>query len=93
MTLVGTPSSGGSARSQRITLAHSSLEIRLASMASFRPDGRMLDGRGVEPDVLVEAEPEDLLGRGDAQLDAALAWLSGRSGSRRSPGAPPFFAR
>jgi C-terminal processing protease CtpA/Prc len=80
VTLVGAPSSGGSARSFGLQLAHSGLEVRLASMASFRPDGRLLDGRGVQPDVLVEPAPADLLEQGgDAQLDAALRVLAERA--------------
>ena len=43
-------------------------------MASFRPDGRLYDGRGIEVDVEVLPAPEDFLrAGGDAQLEAALA--------------------
>ena len=42
-------------------------------MASFRPDGRLYDGRGIEVDVEVLPDPGDfLIGGGDAQLKAAL---------------------
>ena len=51
------------------------LDVRLSSMASFRPDGARYDGRGVEPDVVVLPAPEDLVGEGDAQLEAALRLL------------------
>jgi C-terminal processing protease CtpA/Prc len=44
-------------------------------MASFRPDGRLYDGRGVAPDVPVAPRPTDLLGRTDAVLDEALRRL------------------
>jgi hypothetical protein len=59
VTLMGTASSGGSARSQGFKLEHSGIEVRCASMASFRPDGRLYDGRGVEVDVVIAAEPTD----------------------------------
>lgn len=75
VTRMGTPSGGGSGRSRRVTLEHSGLSLRFSSMASFRRDGRCFDGVGVEPHHVVHAAPENLIGRGDAQLDAALAFL------------------
>lgn len=76
VTLMGTASAGGSARSQSFRLPLTGLEVRCASMASFRPDGRLYDGRGIEVDVEVLPEPEDFLqGGDDAQLDAAIKRL------------------
>jgi C-terminal processing protease CtpA/Prc len=73
VTLLGAASSGGSARSQSFRLPKTGLEVRCASMASFRPDGRLYDGRGVEVDVEVLPAPGDFLhAGGDAQLKAAL---------------------
>ena len=73
VTLLGAASSGGSARSQSFRLPKTGLEVRCASMASFRPDGRLYDGRGVEVDVAVLPAPGDFLhAGGDAQLKAAL---------------------
>ena len=78
VTLLGTPSSGGSARSQAFRLPASGIEVRCASMASFRPDGRLYDGRGIEVDLLVPPEPDSLLvGGEDNQLAAALDFLTG----------------
>jgi uncharacterized protein (DUF697 family) len=75
VTLLGTPSSGGSGRARAYRLANSGIGVRLSSMASFRPDGRSYDGLGVEPEVLVLPAAGDFLGRGDAQLAAALERL------------------
>ncbi|MGH7151666.1 MAG: S41 family peptidase [Planctomycetota bacterium] len=75
VTFLRTPSGGGSGRARPATLARSGIRVQLSSMASFRPDGTLYDGEGVEPDVLVEREPEDLVGKGDAQLASALARL------------------
>ena len=73
VTLLGAASSGGSARSQSFRLPKTGFEVRCASMASFRPDGRLYDGRGIEVDVEVLPAPEDFLrAGGDAQLKAAL---------------------
>jgi hypothetical protein len=74
-TLMGTPSSGGSARSLRYRLPASGLVVRLASMASFRPDGRTYDGVGVEVDLEVLPIPTDFTGETDSVLAAALARL------------------
>ena len=42
-------------------------------MASFRADGRLYDGRGVEVDIEVLLQPTDLLLNGsDTVLDAAV---------------------
>jgi len=73
--LVGAPSGGGSGRARNVRLPRSGLGVRLSSMASFRPDGRLYDGRGVEPDVRVAPRPTDLLGRTDSVLDEALRRL------------------
>ncbi|MEL6497287.1 MAG: S41 family peptidase [Planctomycetota bacterium] len=74
VTLVGTPSAGGSARSRGYEIGP--IEVRVASMASYQPNGRLYDGNGVSPDVIVEKRPGDVvLGGGDAQLDRAVELL------------------
>ena len=77
VTLVGTPSGGGSGRARSTRLANSGLTVRLSSMASFRPDGKLYDGRGVEPDVETWPEPTDVMGRTDTMLDAAVKRVRG----------------
>ena len=72
VTLVGTPSGGGSGRKRSIRLAHSNVEVALSSMVSYRPDGRLFDGRGVEPDVRLDPPPTDLLGMTHRVLNQAL---------------------
>jgi C-terminal processing protease CtpA/Prc len=75
ITLVGQTSGGGSGRAIPFRLPNSKLILRLSSMVSFRADGRSIDGRGVEPDVKIEPDAGDFIGRGDAMLDAALTQL------------------
>jgi C-terminal processing protease CtpA/Prc len=75
VTLVGTASGGGSGRKEPHRLAHSGLVVELSSMASFRPDGLLYDGRGVEPDVVVEPAAADFLGATDSVLEKAKALL------------------
>ena len=87
ITLMGEPSGGGSARSQSFELPNSDIEIRCASMASFRPDGRLYDGRGIEVDVEIAAEPEYFLRNGrDNVLDAAIDYLQSDRPSGSGPG-------
>ena len=76
VTLVGAPSSGGSAKAVTHRIGRAS--VRLASMASFQPNGKTYDGHGIQPDVAVLPEPNDLAGSGenDAQLDRALEILA-----------------
>lgn len=76
VTLLGQPSGGGSARSQPHRLEELNATVVLASMASFQPNGLLYDLQGITPDVLVDRQPTDLLGRTDTQLEAAVELLS-----------------
>ncbi len=79
VTLLGQPSSGGSARSQTSPLPHSRLRVRLASMASFQPSGLLYDTHGVVPDVYVDPDPTYFLhGQEDPILQHALGYLRTR---------------
>ena len=76
VTLIGTASAGGSARSQQFELPNSGIRVRCASMASFRPNGRLYDGRGVEVDIKTLPNSKFFLQGGrDAVLEAAVAFL------------------
>lgn len=76
VTLMGTASSGGSARSMSFELPHSQIEVRCASMASFRPNGKLYDGRGVEVDIEVQSDPTFYIDGGqDRALERARQWL------------------
>lgn len=75
-TIIGKPSGGGSGRTQRFTLPESGIEIALSSMASFRENGKLFDGNGVEVDIEVDPQPEDFIGNGDTVLERAILMLS-----------------
>jgi C-terminal processing protease CtpA/Prc len=76
VTLMGTPSAGGSGRPLKYTLKNSGIEVRLSSIASFRRDGSLYDGRGVVPDVEIAPKSTDFLrGRLDSVLEAAVKRL------------------
>jgi len=72
VTLIGAPSGGGSGRSARYRLDNSGLRFQLSTMASFRPNGRLYDGNGIDPDVRVDPVATDWIGQTDAVLDAAV---------------------
>jgi hypothetical protein len=78
VTLLGTPSGGGSGRAVGHVLAHSRLEVQLSSMVSFLPDGTLYDGAGIQPDVHVEPTLDDHLGRTDTALERAHQLARGR---------------
>jgi C-terminal processing protease CtpA/Prc len=76
VTLVGTPSGGGSARQVPISLPISRLSMTLASMASFQWTGLLYDGHGTQPDVLVHPDPSYFLSGGrDNALERAIEIL------------------
>lgn len=70
VTLMEAPSGGG--RYQSFRMWHSAIGIHLSSMASFRPNGKLYDGNGIEPDVIIEPVATDFVGRTDSILDAAI---------------------
>ena len=77
VTLMGTPSGGGSGRMARYALPSTGFHLTLCQMASFHFTGFAYDGNGVQPDELVEPTPEDLLiGKNDSQLAAAKQLLA-----------------
>jgi hypothetical protein len=87
VTLMGTTSGGGSGRMAEYTLPNSRLAMTLCQMASFRANGRLYEGAGVQPDVALEAKPSDFLaGGGDSVLEAAVSRLRKGEGIGGSKG-------
>lgn len=75
VTIIGQASAGGSGATQYLILPNSGIKLLLSSMVSFRPDGKLFDGNGIEVDVTVMPAPGDFLGRSDAVLDRAVEWI------------------
>jgi len=78
LTLLGTPSGGGSARSRRVDLGGTPFTLRIGTMASFQADGRLFDGHGVSPDVTVAPDTGYHIGDRDNALDAAVERIKAR---------------
>lgn len=73
VTLLGTASSGGSARQNEHILPGSDLAVRLASMASFQAsNSRLYDGVGIMPDIKMEPEPGFFVNQSDRMLSRAI---------------------
>jgi C-terminal processing protease CtpA/Prc len=77
---MGTPSGGGSALALEEKLVGTGLTVRLASMISYQADGRLFDGNGIIPDVVVEPEPGYFVGGGDTALRQAVALIRKKAG-------------
>ena len=75
VTLMGQPSGGGSGCYQVYRLDNSKIRIHLSSMASFQPNGKLYDGNGIRPDIIVEPVPTDFIGETDIVLDTAIKRL------------------
>lgn len=76
VTLMGQPSAGGSGYAESMSLFQGKAWARLSTMATFRKDGSLFDGKGITPDVLVPAAPTDFVKGGtDSVLEFAKAYL------------------
>ncbi len=75
VTLLGTPAASGSGRVQSTDI-NDDFRLRLSTMASFMPDGRLFDGNVIEPDVEVWPTLTDVTGESDTQLEAAIELLN-----------------
>ncbi len=72
VTLLGSPSGGGSGASESFELGSTNIRVTLSSMASFQSNGKLFDGNGVEPDIILCHVPEYFIGLRDNVLDTAL---------------------
>ncbi len=75
VTVMGAPTAGGSGMSESFRLP-SGLQVRFSQMASYQPNGRLYDGVGVTPDVIIEPTARDVAGATDSALDAAIAYIA-----------------
>ncbi|MHC5198538.1 MAG: S41 family peptidase [Planctomycetota bacterium] len=76
VTLLGTPSGGGSGSANSYYLHHSDIRVKLSTMASFRSNGKLYDGNGIRPDIYCEPVLTDHIGQTDTLLDKAREILS-----------------
>jgi C-terminal processing protease CtpA/Prc len=48
-------------------------------MASFQPNGKLYDGNGIQPDIVIEPVPTDFIGRTDTFLDRAIELINSKN--------------
>ncbi len=79
VTIVGEPSGGGSGATRQFQLPRSRLLVSLSSMASFRPNGKLFDGNGIDVDVAVKPKVEDFTTDADAVLARGIEVIHKKS--------------
>jgi len=81
VTLMGSPSGGGSGCRIKHRLENTKISVYLSSMVSFRPDGQLYDGKGIRPDIPIGPQPGFFIGKEDRALARAIQLLkaSGRA--------------
>jgi len=77
VTLVGSPTtSAGGTSSEIFTLEKSGLVVMLGASSSFvRTNGEFIDGKGVQPDIVVAPDVDYYLGDRDRMLETAIEVL------------------
>lgn len=70
--IVGVTTNGSSGRSKRFYLTNSNIRVKLSTMLSFQRNGKTLDGNGTIPDIIIEKDENQLLGRIDSQLERLI---------------------
>jgi len=71
VTLMGEATAGMSGSRRPVTLKHSKLTLNLSSMASFRPNGKLFEGNGVEVDIKQLPTVSDYIYHEDSVLKSA----------------------
>ncbi|HEX6732691.1 MAG TPA: hypothetical protein VF074_21915 [Pyrinomonadaceae bacterium] len=58
------------------------LRVRLGSMVSYQATGKLFDGNGIDPDVLIDPVPEYFIGVRDNQIEEAIKQIKQISAKR-----------
>lgn len=75
VAIIGGPSAGGSGATESFVLPNSGIQVALSSMASYRPNGGLYDGNGIQPDIYLVPTVDDFLGNSDTVLQRAVQWI------------------
>lgn len=70
-TLMGEATAGMSGSNRPVTLGYSKLTLNLSSMISFRPNGQLFEGNGVEVDIEQVPTVNDYIYHEDSVLKSA----------------------
>ncbi|MCW8848687.1 MAG: S41 family peptidase [Melioribacteraceae bacterium] len=79
IVLIGTPSGGGSGRSYIYFFPGEPINIlRLSTMISYKTNGELIEGNGIDPDIYLEESITDFMGQTDSMLDQAINVLKNK---------------
>lgn len=67
--IVGVNTDGSSGNSQRFELPNSELRGKISTMVSFQKNGKILDGIGTKPDIIIERNLDQIFFKEDYQLE------------------------
>jgi C-terminal processing protease CtpA/Prc len=70
--IVGVNTDGSSGNSERFELPNSKLRGKISTMVSYQKNGKILDGIGTEPDILIERNMDQIFMKEDFQLKTVL---------------------
>lgn len=73
--IAGVRTNGSSGRSHYFYLKNSNIRVKLSTMLSFQRNGKTLDGNGTEPDIIIEKDEAQLLGKRDSQLEKLIEMI------------------
>jgi hypothetical protein len=69
VTIAGVTTDGSSGNSEKMFLPNSGIRIKISTMVSFQKNGKLFDGVGTEPDIVIERSMGQVLWNNDDQLD------------------------
>ncbi|UII77651.1 S41 family peptidase [Flagellimonas sp. HMM57] len=69
VNIVGVNTDGSSGNSVAFRLPNSKIEGKISTMVSYQKNGKILDGVGTEPDIVIERNIDQVLWKKDYQLD------------------------
>ena len=72
LQIVGVTTNGSSGRSRKFYLKNSNIRVKLSTMLSFQRNGKTLDGNGTVPDIIIERDENQMLRKGDSQLQKLI---------------------
>lgn len=70
--IVGVNTDGSSGNSERFELPNSELRGKISTMVSFQKNGKILDGIGTEPDIIIERSLDQIFLKEDYQLNKLI---------------------
>jgi hypothetical protein len=75
--IVGETTDGSSGNSRTLYLKNSNIKISISTMLSFQRNGKILDGNGTIPDIVIQANEKQVLNGYDNQLNTLINIING----------------